>query len=1435
MKKIFLFVLITGLFSNSFGQITTAVNPTIAQMQALLQGNGVVVTGLNITCPSGAYATFANGSATLGGTLNSGILLTTGTASLVSGPSPNTTGNNLSYDNLAPGSPIGNGLASGTTYDGCSINFLITPSCATLSINYVFASEEYPDFVGTTYNDVFGFILSGPNPSGPVYNNSNIAFIPGTTTPVSINNVNAGSNSAYYVSAPPGLEYDGKTTVLTASATVIPCQTYTMTIGVWDDGDGSFDSGVFLDVNGLSCANQPSLTATVNPTTTCGPQTVTLTVAGGFAIGSYTWSAPASGGLAATSGSVVTANPTSATTYTVKYSDINTCPGFPVTQTVSVAFTPPPALPVSQSPAGSICAGQSVTLTANGGAGTYSWSPGATLSSPSTSVTVASPTVTTTYTVTKTVGSCVSSSTITVNVNSSSTVAITPSVSTICLGQSQALSASGAGPFVWTASTGPNPASVGNVTVTPSTTTTYTVLSGSGTCTAQAVATVSISASLSIAITPSLSTICLGQSQALSSSGSGPFVWTASTGTNPASAANVTVTPSTTTTYTVLSGTGTCTASAVATVSISLTPSISITPSNTTICLGESVSLSSTGAGPFVWSASTGTAPASAANVTVTPSSTTTYTVLSGAGTCTASAVATVSIGIPPPINITPSNTTICLGESASLTSTGTGPWTWTASTGPNPTSAANVTVTPSSTTTYTVLSGTGACTVTAVATVSIGVPPPINITPSNTTICLGESVNLLSTGTGPWTWTASAGVNPSSAANVTVTPSTTTTYTVLSGTGACTVTAIATVSIAPTLSVNITPSNTIICSGQGANLTASGAGPYTWTASSGSTPSPVSSVIVTPTTTSTYTVLLGTGACTAQAVATVSVSPNLIVTITPSNTTICNGSGTTLNAGGATSYTWNTGQTTSSISVTPTTTTNYTVVGTDGICVNTATASVNVITVTTSVSASSPFYCIGVSPVSLTGSGTTTYSWSGNGLSSTSGAITTVTPSASSIYTVTGTTSGCSSTQTIAITVPPLSTVTAVANNTIICIGSIGSTLTATGANTYTWSPGFMNNDTVAVNPTTTTTYSVLGQTSAGCYAVPATVTVSVLPSINPTLTASSPTVCITKTVSISAPVAAGLTYTWQPSSAIVGANNTSSIVAMPPSTTAVIYTVTISNGVCVGTNTLQIQIKTPPDITNITTLNNDTICVGGCVTFSASTTGSMPVFYQWYYETGVATSTVGVAPEACYPSAGSFSVVSTASNTCGVDTMIKVGFVTVFDLPVLTVNGDTTINIGETAEISATGGLTYSWSGTPSVGANITCSTCSTTIVQPTVTTQYIVVASNSPYCKVQDTVTVKVDINCGDFFIPNVFSPNDDGLNDVINVHGRCIASYNLQIFSRWGEKVFETSSQENSWDGTFRGQKMDTGVFVYKTDGVSIDGQSFKMKGNITLIR
>ncbi|MES2513129.1 MAG: gliding motility-associated C-terminal domain-containing protein [Bacteroidota bacterium] len=863
---------------------------------------------------------------------------------------------------------------------------------------------------------------------------------------------------------------------------------------------------------------------------------------------------------------------------------------------------------------------------------------------------------------------------------------------TICAGQTATISANTnltSPTFVWS----PGGMTTQTITVSPAVTTVYTVtvtgLNPSNTSTTVVGSgTVTVSPPTPITVTPASSSICLGQSVGLSASGPGPFVWSASTGTAPASAANVTVTPGTTTTYTAVSGVGTCTSSAVATVSITLTPSITITPSLSIICQGQSATLTSSGNAPFNWTSSSGPIFSSGATITVFPSLTTTYTVISGAGTCTASAVATVSVGTPPPTAITPSLSSVCAGQSVALSASGTGPFLWSANTGTATATAANVTVTPGSTTTYTVISGAGTCTSSAVATVSITLTPTVSITPSVSTICLGQSAVLTAGGSGPFTWTVSSGTNPPAVGTVTVTPTTTTTYTVISGPATCTAVAVATVSIGATPSISITPSNTTICAGAVVTLSSTGAGPFTWTASSGPSPTSSATVAVMPNASTTYTVLSGTGACTTTAVASISVNITPTVVITPTLSTICSGQNTSFTASGGSTYTW--------------------------------------------------------------------------------------TPSPGTF-----TTSGSS----------------------------------------FSLSP---------VNSTSVIISSAVGNCTGYAFTI-----IDVLPDINPTITASSPTVCITQSVSLSVASGAGLTYNWLPLTAISGAADTSNVIALPPTSVTVIYTVTVSNGFCASTDTIELKIKTPPDILNVTTLNNDTICTGGCVTFSATSTGSLPIYYQWYYESGVGTSTVGIAPEACYPSAGSFSVVATASNGCGVDTMLKSNLVTVFDMPILVVYGDTTINIGESAEVFASGGMSYSWS--PNINNTIACVTCSSTVVQPTLTTQYIVVASNSKYCKVQDTVTVIVDINCGDFFIPNVFSPNDDGLNDLINVHGRCISTFNLQIFNRWGEKVFETTTLENSWDGTFRGKRLDTGVFVYRADGVSIDGQTFNMKGNITLIR
>ena len=1221
MKKLLLLLSLISLINCANAQITTTVNPTIAQMQAALQGNGVVVTGLTITCPAGAYAMFGNGATALGGGLNNGILLTTGTASNVAGPP---TGFN-SVDNTSAGgagSVLGNTLSGGTTYDGCYINFLITPNCSTLSIKYVFASEEYPEFATGTINDVFGFVISGPNPAGGNYNQKNISVLPSTTTGtnvVSIQNVNNGTtntgpcvNCSYYIDSPPGLIYDGATVVLTASTNVTPCQTYTMTIGVWDDSDEIYDSGVFLDVNGLSCVGNPTITAAVTPSVICGPQTVTLTAGGGIASGTYTWSAPASGGLVTTIGQTVTANPTANTTYTVSYSDINTCPGVPLIKTTTLTFSASPSFPVTSNPSTNICPGQTATLTAGGGAGTYAWTPGATLSATTGSVVIASPSVTTTYSVTKTAGGCTSTTVITVPVTSASGLTVTPNGSSICPGQSVNVVVTGGGTYTWTASSGANPPASGNITVSPTITTSYTVLS-----------------------------------------------------------------------------------------------------------------------------------------------------------TCSSSAAITVTVSSAPTVTVSPLNTSICAGQSATLTASGGSTYTWTASTGANPPGSAVVVVNPATSTTYTVTTGVGTCTANAVASVNVGAITSVTVSPVNTTICSGQSAVLTASGGSTYTWTASSGANPPNTAVVTVTPGTTTSYTVLTGSGTCTATAVASVSVAPGVTVTATPNATAICSGgSGVAITATGAATYSWLPATG-----------------------------------LSSSSGANVTANPAATTV------------------------------------YTVTGSNGVCSATAAVNVSVTVVSTSVTASSANYCIGGAPVTLTASGATSYAWSpATGLSSTSGAVVTATPAVTTVYNVTGTTGACSSVKSVTVTVPPVSTITVVSTGTVICAGGAGTTLTASGANTYTWLPVGINTNTINANPATNTTYTVGGQTALGCVAVPAVITVSVAPAITPVITASSPSVCLSQTVALSVtPTGTGFTYAWAPASAIMGSNSLPSVVAKPTNSNNVTYSVTVSNGLCSSTATVDLQVFTcTPPTADIETLTNDSICTKGCVTFTANVTGSQPMTYQWVFPGGTPPTSNLSNPQVCYFAKGSYSVGLIVLNDYGSDTIIKVNYISVADTPaVFNAVGDTTIKVGQTTIISASGAMNYLWS--PNVNNSIACPTCSSTVVQPTVTTKYVVQTSNSPYCKRSDFVTVKVDFTCGDFFVPNAFSPNGDGLNDLVNVHGFCIGTYNLQIFSRWGEKVFETSSLSDSWDGTFRGKNMDTGVFVYRADGITIDGKPFSIKGNITLIR
>lgn len=253
-------LLYSGLTAS--GQISLEPGPdvTAVDMVENIVGDGIQYSNVTFQGADASRGTFTNGGTTNLG-INSGIFLTSGAGYNVPGPNAScSAGSNNGY----PGHASLNAITTSTTYDAAVLEFDFIPESDTLRFKYVFGSEEYNEWVNSSFNDVFGYFVSGANPDGGYYTDKNIAIVPGTTnTSVTINNVNNGwsscgtvptgpcENCAYYQDNTGGLtiEYDGLTAVLVAWLLVVPCEEYHIKIGVADAGDGIYDSGVFIEEN----------------------------------------------------------------------------------------------------------------------------------------------------------------------------------------------------------------------------------------------------------------------------------------------------------------------------------------------------------------------------------------------------------------------------------------------------------------------------------------------------------------------------------------------------------------------------------------------------------------------------------------------------------------------------------------------------------------------------------------------------------------------------------------------------------------------------------------------------------------------------------------------------------------------------------------------------------------------------------------------------------------------------------------------------------------------------------------------------------------------------------------------------------------------------------------------------------------------------------
>lgn len=586
-----------------------------------------------------------------------------------------------------------------------------------------------------------------------------------------------------------------------------------------------------------------------------------------------------------------------------------------------------------------------------------------------------------------------------------------------------------------------------------------------------------------------------------------------------------------------------------------------------TVCAGNNVTITPSGATTYTLINTGATAPP----FVVTPTTATIYSVsaiTSGTNTCKRTQTLSITIGTIN-ININPPTPSVCPGQSITLTGSGATTYTW--SSGPN---TAAITVTPAVTITYTLNGTNSGCTGTK--TVQVNVNPIPTVTVNSPTICPSSTVALIASGANTYSWSTTA-----TTSSIIVSPAVSTNYTV-TGFNAfgCKASVVSTVTTSGSLNIIATANPTVACAGQSRTLTASGATTYTWNpgALSGS------SIVVSPTVATTYTVNGSSGTCSGTNTLSVLVNPNPTVNATATSPSVCIGSGTNLNATGATGYTWNPGNFIgATFSVTPAITTNYTVVGSNGFgCTNTRTVTVFVVPLPTiTVVANPTAVCSGQSST-LTASGASSYTWSGGG----TGTTKTVTPLTTSVYTVTGTFGICNNSNTISVTVNPTPTVTV--NNATICPAGT-ATLTATGANTFLWSTG-ATTSVITVSPPVNTTYTVTGS-SLGCINTK-TVSVTIGSSISINAMASPTNICVGGSSTLTATGAT--TYSWSTT------QNGSSII-VTPSVNAT-YTVIGTSGSCTGSTTVNVVVNQLP--TSSLAGPNQTICISNpSVTMNGNT----------------------------------------------------------------------------------------------------------------------------------------------------------------------------------------------------------------------------------------
>ncbi len=386
-----------------------------------------------------------------------------------------------------------------------------------------------------------------------------------------------------------------------------------------------------------------------------------------------------------------------------------------------------------------------------------------------------------------------------------------------------------------------------------------------------------------------------------------------------------------------------------------------------------------------------------------------------------------------------------------------------------------------------------------------------------------------------------------------------------------------------------------------------------------------------------------------------------------------------------------------------------------------------------------------------------------------------------------------------------------------------------------YLWSPAeSLSNPTLSnpiATPDSSTTYTLIASTAACVDTLTQHVGIHTLDA----QTSGDTVICPNGTATLSVNVNASDNYlvVWSEDADFqnIIANNVSSVDLNP--TTSTTYYARVTTAFCTRIYQFNITVKKPA-IYNTT---NPLLCFEDNLELDISCIGGTPPYqYSWQLSDG--TVYTGDHPQVNPQHSVTYTVTVTDALGC---TDVANGYITVregtFPEPVQAwCNPCEVIAYHEITLYSTDYGITYTYQWTPS--QNMESPNLPTTIVTPDTTMTYTVTVTDTFGCSLSDTVTIKVKpIVCGTpfVFIPNSFTPNGDGVNDVLYVRSDILDECYFVVYSRWGEKIFETGDNNIGWDGTFKQKDCPKGVYDWYFKGICKDGDNLELKGNVMLIR